>query len=234
MFSGAGGSSHGAANASAIVLGGVDLCPIAAQTFQDNFAGATVFNRRVEDLSPRTVLNKIGEIDLLLASPECTNHSCARGARPRMEASRETAMQVLRFAAVMKPRWIVIENVIHMRPWRRYVELLDRLKDLGYDVAEHVLDSADFGVPQRRQRLFLLCDREDSAPQVVKKRPGPKPVARTILRSAGDLGGRISPEQDPGNGDTREGTKRDQRSWPKDALSTSLLWHRWQRRMAAA
>jgi DNA (cytosine-5)-methyltransferase 1 len=185
MFSGLGGSSRGAANAGAEILGGVDLCPLASQTFKINFPNAMVFNRAVEELSPSKVLNKVGDIDLLLASPECTNHSCARGARPTVESSRETALHVLRFAAVIRPRWIILENVIHMRPWSRYSELVDCLEEFGYDVAEHVLDAADFGVPQRRRRLFLLCDRRDVAPVVVKKRPGPKPAARTILDRPG-------------------------------------------------
>ncbi len=185
MFCGAGLGSRGAADAGATIVGGVDFCPLAVQTFKDNFPSTSVFNRAVEDLSPRAVLDKIGRIELLLASPECTSHSCARGARPRLEASRETALQVLRFAKAMQPRWIVIENVVHMRPWTRYAEFVECLKELDYDVKEHVLDAADFGVPQRRRRLFLLCDRENDAPEAIRKQSGPKPAAKTILDAPG-------------------------------------------------
>jgi DNA (cytosine-5)-methyltransferase 1 len=185
MFCGAGLGSRGAADAGALIVGGVDLSSIAAKTFEDNFSQAIVFNQAVENLSPRRVLDKAGKIDLLLASPECTNHSCARGARPKVKGSRETAFQVLRFAKYIRPRWLVIENVIHMRPWNRYAELIDELEELGYSVSEHVLDAADFGVPQRRRRLFLLCDREDKAPDAIRRQPGPKPAARAILDPPG-------------------------------------------------
>jgi DNA (cytosine-5)-methyltransferase 1 len=185
MFCGAGLSSRGAANAGVQIVGGVDISQLAITTFRDNFPKAITFNRTVEGLSPTHVLDKVGKIDLLLASPECTNHSCARGARPKIEGSRETALHVLRFARTILPRWIVIENVIHMRPWDRYIELCQRLRDLGYDVCEHVIDAADFGVPQRRRRLFLLCDRRDSAPTTIPKQPGPKPAARSILDEPG-------------------------------------------------
>ena len=121
----------------------------------------------------------------ILASPECTNHSCARGARPRLEASRETALQVVRYARVMRPRWIIIENVIHMRPWFRYPGLLQALRDEGYNLAEHVLDAADHGVPQRRKRLFLLCDRERDPPACIPKKRGPKRSAASILDRPG-------------------------------------------------
>jgi DNA (cytosine-5)-methyltransferase 1 len=185
MFCGAGLGSRGAAESGVSVIGGIDMSRLAVETFRDNFPKAVVLNRAVETVSPAYVLDKVGKIDLLLASPECTNHSCARGARPKIEASRETALQVLRFAKSIRPRWIVIENVVHIRPWERYAELTQRLNSLGYDVREHVLDSADFGVPQRRRRLFLLCDRRSSAPLMIRKQPGPKPAARSILDSPG-------------------------------------------------
>jgi len=185
MFCGGGGSSYGAALAGVSVVGGVDAWALATEVFADNFPEARVFTERVEELDPRFILDKIGLVDLLVASPECTNHSCARGARPRLEASRETALQVVRYARVMKPRWIIIENVIHMRPWSRYPDLLQALRDEGYRIAEHVLDAADYGVPQKRKRLFLLCDREAEPPSRIPKRRGPKRLAAGILDNPG-------------------------------------------------
>ena len=99
-------------------------------------------------------------IELLLASPECTNHTCAKGAGVRSEDSKKTANYVLKFAEELSPRWIVIENVIHMRNWRGYKPLLNGLQALGYKTLEVVLDSVKFGVPQTRKRLFILCDRK--------------------------------------------------------------------------
>ena len=131
-----------------------------------------LFRGRVEEHEPQAITEKTGPIDLLLASPECTNHSCARGKRPRVKASQNTAFQVIRYARAMKPRWLVIENVIDMRPWSRYPELLQSLRDEGYAVAEHVLDSADHGVPQKRKRLFIICDRECEPPSRIPKHRG--------------------------------------------------------------
>lgn len=185
MFCGGGGSSHGAAVAGAFVAGGIDAWSLATETFADNFPEAKVFRKTVEELDPSTVLGEIGGVDLLVASPECTSHSCARGARPRLETSRETAFQVVRYASVMRPRWIIIENVIHMRSWPRYQNLLQMLRVQGYEVTEHILDAADYGVPQRRKRLFLLCDREGEPPSYIPKRPGRKLSAASILDRPG-------------------------------------------------
>ena len=185
LFCGGGGSSRGAVLAGASVVGGIDAWTLATEVFADNFPEAKVFTGRVEEFEPGVVLDEVGPVDLLLASPECTNHSCARGARPRVEESRETAFQVVRYARVMRPRWIIVENVIHMRPWSRYQDLLQALRDEGYRVAEHVHDAADHGVPQRRRRLFLLCDRECEPPARILKQRGRKRSAASILDRPG-------------------------------------------------
>ena len=185
MFCGLGGSSRGAAHAGAIIAGGIDAWSLATEVFADNFPDARVFTSSVEDLDPLRIRDATGPIDLLLASPECTNHSCARGSRPRSDKSRDTAFEVERYAGAMHPRWIVIENVIHMRPWSRYNELLRTLRDAGYRVADHVIDASDHGVRQRRKRLFLLCDRDAEPPSSIPKRTGPKPAANGILDPPG-------------------------------------------------
>ncbi len=149
------------------MAGAVDLCPIATTTYAHNFPGVEVVNKRLEDIRPKWLRDKIGDIDLLLASPECTNHTCAKGSAPRSEQSRATAMQLLRYAKVFRPRWIVMENVVHMRPWSRYPELIGALKEMRYNVREQVLDSSKFDVAQKRRRLFIICDKE-VAPAEVK------------------------------------------------------------------
>ena len=185
MFCGGGGSSHGAAIAGAEVVGGIDSWTVATDTFADNFPAAIVFNGRVEDYEPQEIVKKTGPVDLLLASPECTNHSCARGNRPRLESSRETAFQVVRYARIMKPRWIIVENVARMRGWARYSELLHSLHKEGYAFTEHVLDAADHGVPQKRRRLFVICDREGDPPLRIPKKRGPKRSVASILDGPG-------------------------------------------------
>ena len=185
MFCGAGGSSYGASLAGASIVGGIDSWSLAIDVFSDNFPDAKAIQGRVESVDLGLLASKIGNVDLLLASPECTNHSCARGARPRVEASRETALHVVGFAKAIKPRWIVIENVIQMRSWTRYRDLLQGLSREGYRISEHVVDASDYGVPQRRIRLFLLCDRDGCPPRRIPKKRGPKPSALRVLDKPG-------------------------------------------------
>ena len=96
---------------------------------------------------------------MLLASPECTHHSVAKGNKPRSEKSKQLAYEVIRFAKQMQPRWIVVENVIQMRKWGCFPDWLSQLELLGYRIAIQTLQAARFGVAQTRRRLFVICDR---------------------------------------------------------------------------
>lgn len=186
IFCGGGGSSYGARAAGAKVVAGIDLCEVATSTFKFNFPSATVKTARLESIRLNKFRDEIGDIDVLLASPECTNHTCARGSRPRSEESRETALQTLRFARAFKPRSIVMENVVHMRPWSRYQELLERLGALGYHLREFTFDASAFGVPQKRRRLFVVCDREAEPAEIAPPGTGKKaPAAKSILAKPG-------------------------------------------------
>jgi len=123
---------------------------------------------------------QIGEIDIILASPECTSHTCAKGSAPRSEKSRQTAFQVVRFAKAFKPRWIVVENVVHMKSWKKYKPWLQSIRDLGYNIKEQVINAADHGVPQSRRRLFILCDLERTPPVIHPTTTSRKSAASTV------------------------------------------------------
>jgi DNA (cytosine-5)-methyltransferase 1 len=171
IFCGAGGSSAGARAVGAKVVHGIDAWEIAARTFRDNFGDASVEIRELGPESQPCRTLKRGDIDLLLASPECTNHSPAKGAKPRCEESRRTSNYVLNFARRLAPRWIVLENVIQLREWDGFDPLISELRGLGYKVRADVLDSVNFGVPQTRRRLYVVCDR-NRTPGPISPRTG--------------------------------------------------------------
>jgi DNA (cytosine-5)-methyltransferase 1 len=69
---------------------------------------------------------------------------------------------------------VLVENVVEFKDWVLYPSWLQALKALGYTVAEHTFDAADFGVPQNRKRLFLTAAMGKSP--LVLKSPKKKPV----------------------------------------------------------
>lgn len=187
LFCGAGGSSWGARLAGARIVAGFDIWRVAGRTYQENFPEARFHEGPLEQWDATRLRKPLKRIDLLLASPECTNHSPAKGAGPRCEKSKATAFEVLRFAEVLEPRWIVVENVVSMRRWSRFEEFTQALKALGYHVTEQALDAVEFGVPQTRRRLFILCDRERTPPQVRPPKRKRLP-ASTIIDGNGTYG----------------------------------------------
>ena len=184
LFCGAGGSSWGAHTAGVDVIAGFDLWPIAKSVYSDNFPDAKFYCENLEDLDPSDVKKELGDIDLILASPECTNHSVAKGNKPRCEKSRSTALQVLRFAKVFEPRWIIVENVVGMKSWARYEKFINDIEKLGYHTRTQTINSADFGVPQARRRLFIMFDRE-MMPNSVSKPRRKRKTAREIIDGNG-------------------------------------------------
>lgn len=180
MFCGGGGSSRGALMAGATPVAALDMWKLATETYELNFPDATVYRMKAGSLTPHRVAEEAGKIDLLLASPECTSHSVAKGNKPRCEKSRGTAFEVIRFAKVLKPRWIVVENVMQMQHWHRFDEWRRKLEGIGYKTDIGVIDAQYHATPQSRRRMFVVCDLK-AQPSLPKPRHRTKKTVRSIL-----------------------------------------------------
>jgi DNA (cytosine-5)-methyltransferase 1 len=158
LFCGGGIGARGAVRAGGKPLLAIDSWKLATQTYKANFPGATVIQGEIENIDPCQYKKKM-KPDILLTSPECTAHSIARGAKPGEEKSRATAMGIFPWIEVFKPMWVIVENVNRMKKWERHEELILNLDGCGYMVSQLLLDAAEFGTPQSRKRLFLICNR---------------------------------------------------------------------------
>jgi DNA (cytosine-5)-methyltransferase 1 len=190
LFCGAGGSTYGAITAGVNVVAGFDIWDLAIKAYETNFPKAKTFQRDLRSFSHgeiEGINSSLGKIDLILASPECTNHSKAKGAAERSEESKETAFEAVRFAEVIKPSWIVLENVVEFGTWNRFKDLLEDLWRIGYFVRQISLNSKDFGVPQSRERLFLLCSLSGKTEEPVFRQKKIKPVS-SIIDTSGNYG----------------------------------------------
>jgi DNA (cytosine-5)-methyltransferase 1 len=158
LFCGGGFGARGAVRGGGTPLLGLDAWELATRTYKANFPMADVITERIELVDTKTVASQY-KPDVLLTSPECTAHSIARGARPGLEKSRETAIGIVPWIESMKPRWVIVENVNRMKRWDRHDELVRTITKSGYTVSSLYLNSAEFGSPQARKRMFLICDR---------------------------------------------------------------------------
>ena len=186
LFCGAGGSAVGARQAGVEIVGSVDADPVATATFADNFPSAKVVSGRLDAWNGPSLFGDIGPIDLLLASPECTNHSVARGARAIDEESLRSAAYIMPFIDEWEPTYIVLENVTRIKKWDGWLDLLKYLQQAGYYVSTQELDAVNFGVPQSRRRMFILCSLEGPPSRVRPVRPSRHPTARSILDPIGE------------------------------------------------
>lgn len=194
LFCGAGGTTTGMLMACRdlnfrLELLAVNHWPLAIQTHLANHPWARhicsslmpiepassgeLFEGGVDAIDPRKAVPS-GKLDILVASPECTHHSIARGGRPRSDQSRATPWCILRWADALRPDSILIENVPEFRTWgpldakgkpiaaekgKIFSAFLNALDSLGYTVEHRVLCAADYGDATTRRRLFIQARR---------------------------------------------------------------------------
>lgn len=119
-------------------------------------------------------------VALLWLSPDCTYHSKARGGKPRDKKIRGLAWVGVRWAATVKPRVIILENVEEFQDWgpltkdnfpdpkqkgRNFRIFVNALRYQGYEVEWKELRACDYGAPTTRKRLFM-ASRRDGMPIV--------------------------------------------------------------------
>jgi DNA (cytosine-5)-methyltransferase 1 len=179
MFCGAGGITTGLVQACKELgmqpkIIAINHWDIAIATHKRNHPEATHWCERVDSLDPRKLASN-GRIDFLIAAPECTHHSVARGGKPINDQSRASAWQVVRYAEALLPRHILLENVREFANWgplcannkrplkskrgQTFVAFLAALESLGYTVGWKILNSADYGEATTRERLFIQAKR---------------------------------------------------------------------------
>jgi DNA (cytosine-5)-methyltransferase 1 len=175
LFAGAGGFSTGATMAGARVVYAANHWPEAVRIHSANHPST----RHVCQDLRQANWTEIPDHDLLLASPCCQGHSRARGKDgPAHDDSRQTAWAVVDAAEVKRPRFLVVENVEEFQSWILFPRWKACLEDLGYSLTFNRLNAADFGVPQARERLFIVGTLEG---ELEIKSPGLDHVAARKL-----------------------------------------------------
>lgn len=158
LFAGLGGWSAGAKMAGVEVLWAANHWPEAVRWHAENHPGTA---HVCQDLH-QADWTQVPAHDLLLASPCCQGHSRARGkasGNPQHDASRATAWAVVSAVECHKPAVAIVENVPEFTRWVLFPAWAAAMQALGYQLAPHVVDCADLGVPQNRVRLFIVCTR---------------------------------------------------------------------------
>lgn len=159
LFAGLGGFTAAAESVGVRVLWAANHWPAAVEVHAANHGTVA---HACQDLH-QARWESVPRHDLLLASPCCQGHSRARGKeRPGSDASRSTAWAVVSCAEYHRPALVVVENVPEFLSWVLFPAWAAAMQALGYSLAPHIIDAADCGVPQHRERLFIVATRSAS------------------------------------------------------------------------
>lgn len=160
LFCGCGGLALGFKQAGFEIIGGIDHDSKAIATFNKNLD-----NGWVDDLSDASWIDnfkaKTGQdkLDVLIGGPPCQGFSLT-GTRKFDDERNKLYNAVFLGAQALKPKVVVIENVRGMATLyggQAKAQVIDKFKSLGYNVTMRILDSAHYGVPQHRLRLFFVA-----------------------------------------------------------------------------
>lgn len=175
LFAGAGGFSLAAVQAGCKIVFAVEFDKHAAATYEHNIGtplrseNVVVYNEDIKKLDAVELAQKHfpdKDCDLLLGGPPCQGFSTHRINDAGVDDPRNALIhEYFAFVRSLKPKVFLMENVPGML-WPRHKSYLDEFyrqaQDSGYTVYEpEKLDARDYGVPQRRQRVFILGVRED-------------------------------------------------------------------------
>ena len=175
LFSGAGGMDLGVEAAAFNVLAQVELDQHCCDTLRDAKArsgtGTIVVEGDVRAIEPPSLRRRLAirkkELDLLFGGPPCQAFSLA-GKQKGLDDERGWLLfEVARFAEEFKPKVIFIEQVKGLlsskgprqRKGEVFAAFLSKLEGIGYFSKWRTIVAADFGVPQLRERLFVVATR---------------------------------------------------------------------------
>lgn len=174
-FAGGGGASTGIEMATGISVDiAINHDPEAIKMHKANHPSTKHYCEDVWQVDPIEAC-KGRPVALAWFSPDCKHFSKAKGGKPKDKKIRGLAWVACRWAGLVRPRVIILENVEEFKTWgplnrrhhpikskqgKTFHKFVKQLEDLGYEVEYRELVAADYGTPTMRKRFFLVarCD----------------------------------------------------------------------------
>lgn len=152
LFAGCGGMSLGFENVGFDIVAAFDNWDAAITIYESNFSHP-IYKK---DLGADDVIQQISDLhpDIIMGGPPCQDYSIA-GKRELGKRANLT-IRFAKIVSTVKPTWVVFENVYNIERFSTVTVLKQMLSDAGYGITTRVLDASRCGVPQKRQRFFLV------------------------------------------------------------------------------
>lgn len=168
LFCGAGGLSQGFIEAGYELKYALDHDKESVETYQLNHPDVKAECISITERTPAEIADLSGgEIDVVIGGPSCQSFSTAgrkNGWVRKGDPRNDLWKKMLTIVEELQPKAFLLENVPGMAYWKQGefgAEVLDEFEKLKYTVTKQILLAADYGVPQRRRRLFLVGVRND-------------------------------------------------------------------------
>lgn len=157
LFAGWGGFSCGAVAAGGRLTWAANHNPVCVEAHAHTHPDAT---HECQDLM-QADFSALPDVDVLLAAPACQGHSQASQPKRRIfhDKLRSTAWAVVTAAEFKRPDVVIVENVPDFLRWGLFPHWAGALESLGYALAPVRMVASDYGVPQDRDRLFVVATR---------------------------------------------------------------------------
>lgn len=160
LFSGAGGFDIGFKEAGFEIIGASDIWKESENTMRLNFPKIPFICKDVRLLTSKEILKSTGNIypDIIIGGPPCQGFS-VMGDKNSADPRNKLFEAYVRLVDDLKPSCFVFENVKGVKTMfggRYLIEIANSFASIGYDLYLKILNSADYGVPQNRQRVIIF------------------------------------------------------------------------------
>lgn len=195
-FAGGGGASTGIEIATGRSVDiAINHDPEAIKMHKTNHPTTKHYCENVWNVDPLKICNG-NPVALAWFSPDCKHFSKAKGGKPKDKNIRGLAWVALRWAGLVRPRVIMLENVEEFQTWGplnrnhrpikkkqgyTFKKFINQLEKLGYVVEYKELIAADYGAPTMRKRFFLIarCDSK----KIIWPKPTHAPLDSVLVKS---------------------------------------------------
>lgn len=191
LFSGAGGMDVGFHRAGVNIVWANEIDAFAANTYKANHVCSEMVVGDIRQAYSSMLHATGGKIDLIFGGPPCQGFSVAGKMNPEDERSK-LVWEFFHAVELLTPKAFVLENVKALGQLERWKNVREKIQstasELGYTCFFRILNAADFGVPQKRERVFFIgllgkhMDAECLFDNFVKQQHKPKVTIRSTLQ----------------------------------------------------
>ena len=161
LFAGAGGMDIGFIQAGFEIIWANDFNSDAVETYKKNI-GDHITLGDITKIESESIPGNPGEIDVVIGGFPCQGFSIANKNRSMEDSRNFLYLEMLRIIKDKRPKYFLAENVkglLSMQNGNVIKMIIDDFRSIGYEVDYKVLNAADFGIPQARERIIIIGNR---------------------------------------------------------------------------